>query len=79
MGVTTSIGTNSYSSKAASAYYYYYNRNLGNSFYGLTRPMYSSETYYSLSNNNSSTGGRLRRPMLRINNTDNYNISVRFM
>jgi len=79
MGITTTIGTNSYSAKAGAAYFYYYNRNVGNSFYGLTRPMYSSETYFYLSNNTSVAGGRLRRSVLGINNTDNNNMSVRFM
>jgi len=83
MGITTSIGTNSYATKSAAAYYYYYNRNAGNSFYGLTLPMYKSETYYSLSNNGPGAGARTRRIMPRMNNrdyyTDYHNLTRRFM
>ena len=79
MGITTSIGTNSYAGKSAAAYYYYYNRNAGNSFYGLTLPMYQSQTYYYLSNNGPGAGARSRRIIPTINNTDHRNLTTRFM
>lgn len=78
MGVNTSISSNSYSYKSGAAYYYYYNRNIGNSFYGLTLPMYESNTYYYLSNNGPGAGARTRRVAPRVTNTDKNNLSLCF-
>lgn len=79
MGVNTTIGSNSYAYKSAAAYYYYYNRQIGRSFYGLTLPMYKSETYYYLSNNGPGAGARSRRIVPRVYNTDYNNLNVSFM
>ena len=81
MGVTTTIGTNSWAGKAGAAYFYYYNRQIGNSFYGLTAPMNRSQIYYYLANNQAPAGARMRRPALGLlYSADQSNdLSISFM
>ncbi len=50
--------TNSFASKNAAAYYPFYIVHQGNSFYGLSKPQYSGQTYHQLADNGSGAGGR---------------------
>jgi hypothetical protein len=50
--------TNSFAGKNAAAYYPYYVSQQGTSFYGLSRPQYSHQTYYQLAANGAGAGNR---------------------
>ena len=50
--------TNSFAGKNAEAYYSFYALHKGNSFYGLSKPQYSHQTYHQLADNGSGAGGR---------------------
>jgi len=52
------IFTNSFAGKNNAAYAPFYFQKQGNSFYGLSRPQYSYQTYYQLANNGAGAGAR---------------------
>jgi hypothetical protein len=52
------VYTNSFAGKNNEAYKPFYLRDLGNSFYGLSKPQYSHSTYYQLANNGAGAGAR---------------------
>lgn len=52
------IYTNSFAGKNIEAYKPFHLRNLGDSFYGLTRSQYSHSTYYQLADNGAGAGSR---------------------
>lgn len=55
------IYTNSWSYKVQSQFRNENLQDLGDSFYGLSRPQYMSTIYYTLSNNGPGAGARARR------------------
>lgn len=52
------VYTNSFAGKNNEAYKPFYLRDLGNSFYGLSKSQYSHSTYYQLANNGAGAGAR---------------------
>ena len=52
------IYTNSFAGKNNEAYAPFYLLDRGNSFYGLSRPQYSRQTYYQLADNGAGAGAR---------------------
>jgi hypothetical protein len=52
------IYTNSFAGKNNAAYAPFYFLQAGNSFYGLSRPQYSRQTYYQLADNGAGAGAR---------------------
>ncbi len=54
------IFTNSFASQNIASYYPFYLKQMGNSFYGLSRPQYSHQTYYQLAFNGVGLGGSSR-------------------
>jgi hypothetical protein len=52
------VYTNSFAGKNNEAYKPFYLRDVGNSFYGLSKPQYSHSTYYQLANNGAGAGAR---------------------
>jgi len=52
------VYTNSFAGKNNEAYKPFYLRDVGNSFYGLSKPQYSHATYYQLANNGAGAGAR---------------------
>ena len=57
-GLNSRIYTNSFSAKNAAAYHPYYVKDIGNSFYGLTKQQYIVQTKQQLSNLGAGAGGR---------------------
>ncbi len=57
------IFTNSFAGQNGAAYYPYYVKQQGNSFYGLSREQYYTQTYYQLANNGAggASSGRAAR------------------
>ena len=62
-GLNSRVFTNSYAYQVQRAYYPYSLTNQGDSFAGLTRAQYASNTYYNLSYNGAGagSGGRIAR------------------
>jgi len=56
--INSRIYTNSFSRKNTEAYSPFNMLQAGNSFYGLSRPQYSRQTYYQLANNGAGAGAR---------------------
>ena len=56
--INSRIFTNSFAGKNNAAYAPFYFKEQGNSFYGLSRPQYSRQTYYQLANNGAGAGAR---------------------
>lgn len=52
------IFTNSFAYKNNAMYLPFYLEQKGNSFYNLSRPQYSYQTYYQLANNGAAAGAR---------------------
>jgi hypothetical protein len=52
------VYTNSFAGKNNEAYKPFYLRDVGISFYGLSKPQYSHSTYYQLANNGAGAGAR---------------------
>jgi len=57
-GLNSRIFTNSFAGKNNAAYAPFWVLERGNSFYGLSRPQYSHQTYYQLANNGAGAGNR---------------------
>jgi hypothetical protein len=75
------IYTNSFSTKNYAAYGPFNLRDVGTSFYGLSKPQYSHQTYYQLANNGAGFGSRGDK-WLRANGYANQQFippSIRFM
>lgn len=56
--INSRVYTNSFAGKNNEAYKPFYLRDVGNSFYGLSKPQYSRSTYYQLANNGAGAGAR---------------------
>jgi hypothetical protein len=52
------INTNSFATKNYAGYRPFYFKDVGNSFYGLSKPQYSHQIYYQLANNGAGAGAR---------------------
>ena len=52
------VFTNSFAGQNSSGYYPFYIQQRGDSFYGLSKPQYSHQTYYQLAYNGAGIGGR---------------------
>ena len=52
------VYTNSFAGKNNEAYMPFYFQAAGNSFYNLSRPQYSHQTYYQLADNGAGAGAR---------------------
>ena len=57
-GFNSSVFTNSFAAQNSAAYFPYNLAQRGNSFYGLSKPQYSHQTYYQLAYNGAGAGGR---------------------
>ena len=55
------VFTNSFAGQNSAAYYPFYLQQRGNSFYGLSKPQYSHQTYYQLAYNGAGMGSRSNR------------------
>jgi hypothetical protein len=58
MRLGSRIYTNSFAGKNNEAYKPFYLRDLGNSFYGLSKAQYSYSTYYQLADIGAGSGAR---------------------
>ena len=56
--INSRIYTNSFSRKNNEAYMPFYFQPAGNSFYNLSQPQYSHQTYYQLADNGAGAGAR---------------------
>ncbi len=56
--INSRVYTNSFAGKNNAAYAPFYFKDVGNSFYGLSKPQYSHSTYYQLANNGAGAGAR---------------------
>ena len=56
--INSRIYTNSFAGKNNEAYAPFYLLSAGKSFYGLSRPQYSRQTYYQLADNGAGAGAR---------------------
>ncbi len=54
------VFTNSFAGQNNAAYYAFHIQNKGSSFYGLSRPQYSHQTYYQLAYNGYGLGTNSR-------------------
>ena len=52
------VYTNSFAGKNNAAYAPFYFLQAGSSFYGLSKPQYSRQTYYQLADNGAGAGAR---------------------
>ena len=59
--INSRIYTNSFAGKNTEAYLPFHLRNQGNSFFGLSKPQYSHQTYYQLADNGAGFGARAER------------------
>lgn len=56
--INSRIYTNSFTGKNNETYAPFHSLEAGNSFYGLSRPQYSRQTYYQLADNGAGAGSR---------------------
>jgi hypothetical protein len=56
--INSRIYTNSFASKNNEAYLPFNLRSSGNTFFGLSKPQYSHQTYYQLADNGAGAGAR---------------------
>jgi hypothetical protein len=56
--INSRIYTNSFAGKNNEAYLPFYLRSAGSSFFGLSKPQYSHQTYYQLADNGAGAGAR---------------------
>lgn len=63
------VFTNSFGTQNNKMYSPFYFANQGDSFYNLSKPQYSHQTYYQLAYNGAGAGGRGER-WLRANNVN---------
>lgn len=56
--INSRIYTNSFAGKNNEAYSPFHLRSIGGSFFGLSKPQYSRQTYYQLADNGAGAGAR---------------------
>ncbi len=59
--LNSKVFTNSFAGKNNAAYAPFWLRNMGDSFYGLSKPQYSWQTYHQLAANGAGSGNRADR------------------